>query len=117
MIDKTTQIKALLGGSAYDFACQTLGVYNMRDSKYSDVFTVTERQVHEYVFINGFPNGETPKEERDTEGFHFYQERGTWHTWYKERNIVSDEIKFEDSRKAKRYIATTLLRMAGTGVY
>lgn len=117
MIDKTTQIKVLLGGKAYDLACQTLGVDNMRDSKYSDVFTVTERQVHEYVFINGFPNGETPKEERGTEGFHFYEERGTWHTWYKERNIVSDKKTFEDSREAKRYIATMLLRMAGTGLY
>lgn len=42
MIDRDTQIKVLLYGNPYQFACHTLNVSDMRNHSYEDVFTVKE---------------------------------------------------------------------------
>ena len=61
MPDKETQIKALLWGSAYNLACNTLEVRNMKHSRYSDVFTVSAAEVVEYVLKHGIPEKELIK--------------------------------------------------------
>jgi hypothetical protein len=42
LIDKETQIKILLYGNPLHFACETLGVKDMINHKYSKVFTVSK---------------------------------------------------------------------------
>lgn len=117
MPDKETQIKALLWGGAYDLACSTLEVSNMKHSRYSDVFTVSAAEVVEYVLKHGIPEKELIKNKKYVEGFHFFKEDGKWKTYYYERGITSDEKTFEDDTEAKKHIALTLIRLAGTGLY
>lgn len=49
LIDKETHIKILLYGSPLHFACETLGVKDMINHKYSKVFTVSKEEVYEYT--------------------------------------------------------------------
>lgn len=117
--DKERQIKVLLDGRgrAYDYACQTLGVDNMMHHSYSDVFTVSEADVYEYIVNNGLPESADTSKASLKEGFHYYEEDGKWHTFFRERNYIFDEKSFEDSVEAKKYIAGQLIRLAGTGVF
>jgi len=58
LVDKETQIKILLYGNPLDFACETLGVKNMRYHNYSKVFTVIYVELMNtdtaYAFYKGF---------------------------------------------------------------
>lgn len=74
MIDKETQIKALLGGHAYELACKTLGVENMKYRKYAEVFTVTEVEVYDYTEKHGLPQSEATSKNSLQEGFHYYED-------------------------------------------
>lgn len=112
--DKETQIKVLLYGNPYKFACETLGESDMRHRKYSEVFTVSKEEVFEYTTVHGIPQcGLTSREE----GFHYYEEESRWHTLFKERGQVFDKKTFEDEKLAKNYIVTTLLKLRMTGLY
>lgn len=115
--NKETQIKALLWGDAYDLACNTLEVSTMKNSRYSDVFTVSTVEVVEYVLKHGIPENEMARREQYVEGFHFLKENGKWKTFFYERGITSYEKNFEDDTEAKKYIALTLIQLAGTGLY
>ena len=117
--DKEKQITILLGGRrrAYDYACQTLGVDNMMDHSYADVFTVSEADVYDYVLKNGLPESEDTSKESLKEGFHYYKEDDRWHTFFRERNYIFDEKSFEDDAEARKYIAGRLIRLSGTGLY
>lgn len=117
MIDKETQIKALLGGHAYELACKTLGVDNMKHRKYAEVFTATEAEVYEYTEKHGLPQSEATSKDSLQEGFHYYYEDGKWHCFFRERGMIFDEKTFEDSEQAKKYIVRTLIQLAGTGLY
>lgn len=117
LIDKETQIKVLLYGKPYDFACETLGVSDMRRRKYSDVFTVTKDEVYEYTIVHGIPQSEPTGRDFLAEGFHYYEEEGKWYTFFRERGQIHGEKNFEDEELGKRYIVTTLLKLCGTGVY
>lgn len=55
MIDKETQIKVLLYGNPYKFACETLGESDMRHRKYLEVFMVSQKEVIEYTTVHGIP--------------------------------------------------------------
>lgn len=117
MIDKETQIKVLLYGNPLKFACETLGVTNMRHHKYSEVFTVSKEEVYEYTSIHGLPKSETSGKDSLWEGFHYYKEEGKWYTFFRERGQVFDKKNFEDEELAKKYIVTTLLKLRMTGLY
>lgn len=69
-------IKALLWKNAYNLACRSLGVNDMRSSRYADVFTVSEEEVVEYVLKDGIPENEQTNPNLLQEGFHFYKEDG-----------------------------------------
>ncbi|MEK5068639.1 hypothetical protein [Sporosarcina sp. FSL K6-1508] len=117
MVDKVTQIKVLLYGNALDFACETLGVKDMRYHKYSKVFTVSEEEVYEYTSINGIPQSEATGRNSMAEGFHFFEEEGKWYTFFRERGYIYHEKNFDDYEIGKKYIVHTLLQLAGTGLY
>lgn len=55
MVDNETQIKILLSGDPLKFACKTLGVKDMKNHIYSEVFTVSKEEIYEYVLINSIP--------------------------------------------------------------
>lgn len=90
MSDKEKQIEILLGGRgrAYDYACQILGVDNMMYHSYVYVFTVDEAEVYEYILKNGLSESENTSKDSLKEGFHYYEENGKWHTFFRERNIL-----------------------------
>lgn len=117
--NKEKQIEILLEGRgrAYDYACQTLGVDNMMHHSYADVFTVSEAEVYEYILENGLPESGDISKDSLKEGFHYYEEAGKWHTFFRERNYIFDEKSFDDDIEAKKYIAGRLIRLAGTGLY
>ena len=117
MIDKETQIKILLYGNPLDCACETLGVKDMRNHKYSTVFTVSKDEVYEYISINGIPQSDSTSRYSLTEGFHYYEEEGTWYTFFRERDYIYHENNFDDYELGKKYIVTTLLQLSGTGLY
>lgn len=114
MIDRETQIKVLLYGNPYKFACETLGVSDMRQRKYSEVFTVSKEEVFEYTTVHGIPQcGLTSREE----GFHYYEEEGKWYTFFRERGQIFDKKNFVDEKLAKKFIVTTLLKIKMTGLF
>ena len=117
LVDKETQIQILLYGSAFNFACETLGVKDMRTHKYSEVFTVSNEEVYEYISIHGLPQNESTGKGAQVEGFHYYKKDGKWYTFFRERGQISDEKKFDDEELGKKYIVTTLLQLSGTGLY
>ena len=117
LIDKETQIKILLYGSALDFACETLGVKDMRNHKYSRVFTVSKEEVYEYTSIHGVPQSDSTSRYSLVEGFHYFEEEGKWYTFFLERGHIYDEKNFDDYELGKKYIVTTLLQLSGTGLY
>lgn len=117
LVEKETQIKILLYGDPLRFACETLGVKNMRHHKYSDVFTVSKEEVYEYTLIHGIPQRESSSKHSLAEGFHYYKEEGKWYTFFKERDYIYNEKNFDDDELGKRYIVYTLLQLAGTGLY
>ena len=117
MVDKETQIKALLYGKSLAFACESLGVSNMRNHKYADVFTVSEEEVYEYTTINGLPPSDSTSRGSMAEGFHFFEEEGKWYTFFRERGSIYHEKNFNDDELGKKYIVHTLLQLAGTGLY
>ncbi|MHA6250388.1 hypothetical protein [Oceanobacillus sp. CAU 1775] len=117
MIDKETQIKVLLYGNPLGFACETLGVKNLLNHSYSEVFTVSKEEVYAYTLIHGIPESETTSKHSSAEGFHYYKEDGKWHTFFRERNYTFDELVFEDDEEGRKYIVYTLLKLTGTGLY
>lgn len=117
LVDKETQIQTLLYGNAFDFACETLGVNDMRTHEYSEVFTVSNEEVYEYTSIHGIPHSEAIRKSTLVEGFHYYKEKGKWYTFFMERGQISHEKNFNDEEQGKRYIVNTLLQLNGTGLY
>lgn len=119
MVDKEKQIKVLLYGNPhpFQFACETLGVENMYDHRYSEVFTVSKEEVLAYTAFHGLPHSERTGKEDRNEGFHFYEENGEWITFFRERGQIYDEKKFKDSKLAHHYIVETWLKLGGTGLY
>lgn len=117
LVDKGTQIQILLYGNALAFACETLGVKDMKTRKYSEVFTVSNEEVYEYISIHGLPKSESTRKEALVEGFHYYKEEGKWHTFFTERGRTFHKKNFDDEELGKRYIVTTLLQLSGTGLY
>lgn len=117
LVDKETQIQILLYGNALVFACETLGVKDMRIRKYAEVFTVSTDEVYEYVLNHGLPQSESKGNDALVEGFHYYQEEGKWITFFTERGRVFHENNFDNEELGKRYIVTTLLQLSGTGLY
>lgn len=117
LVDKETQIKILLYGNALTFACETLGVEDMRTRKYAEVFTVNTDEVYEYVLNHGLPQSESTGNAALVEGFHYYHEEGKWITFFTERGMTFHEKNFDDEELGKRYIVTTLLQLSGTGLY
>lgn len=117
MVDKETQIKVLLYGNALAFACETLGVKDMRIRKYAEVFTVSTEEVYEYTSIHGIPHSESTSRNSLAEGFHYYEEEGKWYTFFRERGHIYDEKNFDDYELGKKYIVTTLLKLSGTALY
>lgn len=117
MVDKETQIKILLYGNPLDFACETLGVKNMRYHNYSSVFTVSKEEVYEYISINGIPQSDSTSRYSMEEGFKFFEEEGKWYTFFRERGYIYHEKSFDDYELGKKYIVLTLLQLAGTGLY
>ncbi|ARJ37683.1 hypothetical protein SporoP8_01570 [Sporosarcina ureae] len=117
LIDKETQIRVLLYGNALNFACENLGVNDMRTRKYAEVFTVSNQEVYEYITIHGLPQSVSIDKKGRGEGFHYYQEDGKWYTFFRERGQIFNEKTFDDEELGKRYIVTTLLQLSGTGLY
>ena len=117
MVDKETQIKILLYGKPLDFACETLGVENMRYHNYSKVFTVSKEEVYEYTEINGIPQSDSTSKDSKAEGFHYFEQEGKWYTFFRERGYIYDKKNFDDYELGKIYIVHTLLQLAGTGLY
>ena len=117
LVDKETQIQILLYGNALVFACETLGVKDMRTRKYAEIFTVSVEEVYDYVLDHGLPQNDSTSKDARVEGFHYYQEEGKWITFFVERGQISHEKNFDDEEFGKRYIVTTLLQLSGTGLY
>lgn len=117
LVDIETQINVLLYGSALQFACETLGVNNMIDSKYADVFTVSFEEVYQYTVVHGIPQRESSRLDSRIEGFHYGQEDGNWTTFFTERGSIHTPKSFDDDELGKRYIVKTLLQLSGTGLY
>lgn len=116
LVDKETQIQILLSGNALQFACETLGVKDMRIREYAEVFTVSMEEVYDYALKHGFPQSDSMKNPL-IEGFHYYEKDGKWHTFFRERGQTFDEKNFDDKELGKRYIIKTLVQLSGTGLY
>lgn len=117
MIEKETQIKILLGGDAFRFACKILGVTTMRNQDYSAVFTVSKEDIYNYVSINGIPQHASISRYSKNDGFHFFEEDGNWYTCFRERGRIYDEKLFENYETGQKYIVDTLLKLSGTGLF
>ncbi|AIY05402.1 hypothetical protein Plano_1437 [Planococcus sp. PAMC 21323] len=89
LIDKETQIQILLRGNALQFACETLGVKDMRIREYAEVFTVSMDEVYAYAVKQGLPQSGSTR----------------------------DEKNFDGEELGKRYINKTLVQLSGTGLY
>ncbi|OIN66373.1 hypothetical protein BLD48_11280 [Exiguobacterium sp. KRL4] len=117
MIDHKKQIEVLLYRNPLQFACETLGVPNMRNHSYADVFTVSRAEVLAYTAVNGIPEQSSTESNRLLDGFHYYEERGTWYTFFRERGMTFDQKNFSDETIAKEYIVSMLLKLTMTGLY
>jgi len=117
LVEKETQIKILLCGNPLKFASNKLGVKDMQNHNYSEIFTVSKKEIYEYVSINGIPQDYSTSRNSMTEGFHFFEEDGKWYTCFRERgNIYNDEV-FNDYELGQKYIVNTLLKLSGTGLF
>lgn len=117
LVNKETQIKILLYGNALQFACETLGVKDMRTRKYSEVFTVSMEEVYDYALNHGLPQSDSIRDDLLLEGFHYYEKDGKWCTFFRERGRILDEKNFDDKELGKKYIIKTLMQLSGTGLY
>lgn len=117
LVDKETQIQILLFGNALQFACETLGVKDMRIRKYSEVFTVSMDEVYAYALKHGLPQSGSARDDMLIEGFYYYKKDGKWHTFFRERGQILDEKNFDDEELGKKYIIKTLAQLSGTGIY
>ncbi|WP_142826277.1 hypothetical protein [Planococcus soli] len=115
-VDKETQMQILLFGNPLQFACETLGVKDMRIREYAEVFTVSMEDVYDYALNHGLPQSDLMRDPL-IEGFHYYKKDGKWHTFFRERGQTFDEKKFDDEELGKRYIIKTLVQLSGTGLY
>ena len=117
MVDKETQIKILLCGNPLKFACKTLGVKDMENHTYSEVFTVSKEEIYEYVLINGIPENYSTSRYSMSDGFHFFEEDGVWYTCFRERGYIYDDNFFNNHELGQKYIVNTLLKLSGTGLF
>jgi hypothetical protein len=117
MIDKEIQIKILLCGDPLRFACRILRVKDMRNQKYAKVFTVSKKEIYEYVSINGIPQDYSTSRYSLTDGFHFFEEEGKWYTCFRERGMIYNDKVFDDYEFGRKYIVDTLLGLSGTGLF
>jgi len=118
MVDKDEQIKALLIGRAYDLATKVLGVSDMTKSSYADVFTVTRKEVEDFVRRNGFPSGSFYQREGYYEGLHCIHEEGNrWRVYWLERGVKYDERTFHNEEAVIQELISRCLGRTGTGIY
>ena len=117
LVDKETQIQVLLFGNALQFACETLGVKDMRIREYSEVFTVSMDEVYAYALKHGLPQSSSTRDDLLIEGFHYNEKDGIWYTFFRERGQILYEKNFDDEELGKRYIIKTLVQLSGTGLY
>lgn len=109
---KTAQIEALLNGQALDLALKTLGVTDMSDHRYDEVFTVTRRDIDAYVARHGIPR----RAYNGAEGFQCVEEEGTWCVYFAERGERVDEHRFATEAEAHRKLLDWLLNSTGAGL-
>lgn len=111
------QIKILLSGDPYKFACKKLGVKDMKNNSYSKVFAVSKEEIYEYVSINGIPQEYSTSRYSMADGFHFFIEDGKWYTCFRERGNIYNYNVFDDFEIGRKYIVDTLLELSGTGLF
>lgn len=117
MDDKETQIKILLSGNPLKYASKKLGVKDMQDNNYSEIFTVSKKEIYEYVSINGIPQDYSTSRYSMTDGFHFFEEDGNWYTCFRERGFIYNDEVFNNYELGQKYIVNTLLKLSGTGLF
>ncbi|WP_027084403.1 hypothetical protein [Cohnella panacarvi] len=117
MVDSKTQIEILLAGDPLRFACNKLGVKDMTQNSYKEVFTVSKEEIFQYVLANGIPQNYSNSRHSVVDGFHFFEDEGKWYTCFRERGFIFDDHEFIDYEEGAKYIVEILLKMTGTGLY
>lgn len=112
------QIIAVLTGTARELATRVLGVPDMSNHSYAEVFTITRADVETYVAKKGLPEQVLKRlvtEDSVAEGLHLVRGTLHWRVYWCERGNRYDEMRFLKRRDAERYVVQQLLAFAGIG--
>jgi hypothetical protein len=116
---KDEQIKAILSGpkASYDLALEILGVKHMARHSYAEVFTVSRKEIDEYVKEHGLPKVWCDIPDHIWgEGLEFWEKDGKWHLYWLEKGQRHDEQIFADEQTARDALLNWILGMSGTGI-
>ena len=118
MTEKEEQIRVLLAGNPLEYACKKLDVEDMREHRYSEVFTVTRQEVQEYVREHGLPvDISFSSLASPQDGLFFYESGGEWLVYFGERGKRFDSRTFDSYNEALPCVVDWLLKLSGAGMF
>lgn len=116
-IPRDEQIRVLLQGKAYDTVRELFPGKQLTGGDYKEVFTVTRKDVVEYVKRNGFPPGSYGSRLGGGDGPYMIEEECAYAVYYQERGIRFGETRYAKKVEADEVLITLLLGLSGTGLY
>lgn len=116
-VDKDEQVEALLSGRAQELVSRLCGD-PWPDGAYEAVFTVSRRDLADYVARKGVPSeAYVGADEAGLDGWmHCVPEEDGWHVYWLERGSKDAERVFESEEQALQALAYEVLRRSGTGI-
>lgn len=105
------QMCALLTGRAFEVAA----TYNVSD--YATLFTLSVEEIHEYVALNGLPDGAVMTAPDSRDGLYLVEGDGKFRVYWQDRGIVMVEHVFSVRKAAAKAAVDELLINGSRGLY
>lgn len=112
------QVKALLNHRAFAYTVRILGVDNMQNHDYSEVFTITRSEINAIIRQAGLLSRVLSEKGvvNNSEGMQFQKIEGNWYLYHKERGLCDEPQVFNNDDEAHNAVITMLLNSTGTGI-
>ena len=116
MVTKTEQIRSLLLGDACTLVENNVPKSELSSDSYTKVFTITKRDIIDYVAKHGLPEGRIQYRCAEREGVYMVRSLLGHSVYYQERGIIFNKQFFFTHRAAMNAVIDWLIRLSGTGL-
>ena len=116
MVAKTEQIRSLLLGDACTLVEKTVPKSELSCDSYSRVFTITKRDIVDYVAKHGLPAGAIRYRSAERDGVYMVRSVFGHSVYDQERGIISNKHFFFTQTAAINTVIDRLIALSGTGL-